>query len=103
MVEINGKPVRPVDAEHRAIVLAFDVDRGTFSGRSGCSDLGGRFETTEVPLKLTSYKLWRICRADEQTERAVRSIVRDTRRYRLSGTTLELLDVKGVSLAKLGR
>ena len=103
MVEINGKPVRPADTDHRQIVLAFDADRGTYSGMSGCNELSGWFETTDAPLTFRSKKLWPICGADEQTERAVRTVFNETRAYRVTSTTLELLNAKGERLARLER
>lgn len=103
MTEIKSKAVRPANKDHRRIVLAFDTDRGTFSGTSGCNDLAGRFATTTGTLTLKSDKSLRICRVDQRTERAVRSVMNDTRGYRVSGATLELLDEKGQRIAKLER
>ena len=54
-------------------------------------------------LMLKSDKPLQICRVDQRTERAVRSVIDDTRGYRISGNTLELLDQKGKRLAKLER
>ena len=103
MVEIDGKPLRPVDTDHGRIVLAFDAARGNFSGTSGCNDLKGRFDTTGYPLTLMSDKSLQLCRGDEETQRAMKSVLRDTRAYRVSSTTLELLDAKGERLAKFER
>lgn len=103
MTEINGKPVRPENKDHRKIVLAFNTDRGTFSGASGCNDLAGRFATTKGTLTLTSNKSLQICRVDQRTERAVRGVMNDTRGYRVSGAALELLDEKGKPIARLER
>jgi heat shock protein HslJ len=103
VTEIKNKPVRPASKTHRKIVLAFDADFGTFSGTSGCNDLAGRFTTSDATLTLKSDKSLQICRVDQRTERSVRSVINDTRGYRLSGTTLELLDDKGKRIAKLER
>jgi len=103
VVEINGKPVGPADKDHRQIVLAFDDIRQTYSGTSGCTDLAGRFAKNGAPLTPSSDQASQICRVDEATQRAMRAVMQDTRGYRVSGTTLELLDAKGGSLARLER
>jgi hypothetical protein len=92
-----------VDKDHRAVVLAFDDIRQTYSGVSGCSDLAGRFVKNGAKLTPTSDTSSQICRVDEGTQRAMRSVMQDTRGYRVSGTTLELLDAKGRCLARLER
>jgi heat shock protein HslJ len=101
--KLNGKPVRPEDKDHRKIVIAFDADRGTFTGTSGCNNLSGRFATKAAPLTLTFDKAPQICRVDQRTERAVRSVITNTQGYRVTPTTLELLDANGQLLAKLER
>ena len=101
MTEIKNKPVRPASKTHRTIVLAFDEGRGTFSGTSGCNDLSGRFEAGSGKLTLKSDTSLRICRVDQKTERAVRGVINDTRGYRISGTTLDLLNDRGQRIARL--
>ena len=101
MTEINTKPVRPASKTHRKIVLVFDETRGEFSGTSGCNDLAGRFETAGGKLTLKSDRSLRICRVDQKTERGVRSVINDTRAYRISGTTLDLLNDRGQRIARL--
>jgi heat shock protein HslJ len=103
IVEINGKPMDAADKDHRKIVLAFDATRGTFSGTSGCNDLAGRFAKNGAPLTPASDQPPQLCRVDEQTERGMRSAIQNARGYRVSSTTLELLDAKGECLAKLER
>jgi len=44
-----------------------------------------------------------VCRVDAQTDRAMQGVIQATRGYRISNGTLELLDEKGRSLAKLER
>ena len=85
--------------------MSFDTDRSTFAGTSGCNDLSGRFDTvgTSNRLTLTSAKSLQICRVDQSTERGVRSVLNDTRAYRASPATLELLDESGKLIAKLAR
>ena len=100
-MDIKGKPVRPASKTHRKIVLSFDDEHGTFSGTSGCNDLSGRFQAGAGKLTLKSDQSLRICRVDQVTERAVRGIINDTRGYRISGTSLELLNEKGQRIAKL--
>ena len=101
MTEINNKPVRPASKTHRKITLAFNDEHGTFSGTSGCNDLEGRFESVGGKLTLKSDRSLRICRVDQKTERAVRGVINDTRGYRISGTTLDLLNEKGQRIARL--
>ena len=101
MTEINSKPVRPVSKTHRKISLVFDEGRGTFSGTSGCNDLAGRFQAGGGKLTLKSDSPVRICRVDQKTERAVRGVINDTRAYRISGTTLDLLNDRGQRIARL--
>jgi heat shock protein HslJ len=103
MAEIDGKPVRPASKTHRKIVLTFDDEHGTFSGTTGCNDLAGRFEGGSGKLLLKSDRSLQICRVDQKTERAVRGVINDTRGYRISGATLELLDDKGRRIASLNR
>ena len=102
MTEVKNKPVRPADKTHRKIVLTFDADNSTFSGTTGCNDLTGFFQTADEKLTLRPDKSLQICRVDQRTERSVRSVINDTRGYRISGTTLELLDVKGQLIAEAG-
>lgn len=94
--------MRPVDKTHRKIVLSFDADRGTFSGKTGCNDLAGHFAVTSGTLMLKPASL-QICRVDQRTERAVKGVFNDTRSYRVSGSTLEFLDAKGKVVARLVR
>lgn len=101
MTEINNKAVRPASKTHRKITLAFNDEHGTFSGTSGCNDLEGRFESVGAKLTLKSDRSLRICRVDQKTERAVRGVINDTRGYRISGTTLDLLNEKGQRIARL--
>jgi len=100
MTEIDNKPVRATSKTHRKISLIFDEGHGTFSGTSGCNDLAGRFETGSGRLTLKSDRSLRICRVDQKTERAVRGVINDTRAYRLSGTTLDLLNDRGQRIAR---
>ena len=100
MTEIGGKPVAAGDSDQRKIVLAFDAPRGTYSGTSGCTDPAGRFAKNGAsPASDKSHT----CRVDEQTVRAMRSALQDTRGYRITSTTLELLNAKGEIVAKLER
>jgi hypothetical protein len=70
---------------------------------SGCSDPAGRFAKNGAPLATTADQSSQICHVDEQTDRAMRSVIQNMRGYRVSSTTLELLDEKGGCLAKLER
>ena len=101
MTEIDNKPVRAASKTHRKISLVFDEEHGTFSGTSGCNDLAGRFVTGGGKLTLKSDRSLRICRVDQKTERAVRGVINDTRAYRISGTTLDLLNDRGQRIARL--
>lgn len=103
MTEIGDKAVRATDKLHKKIALSFDVEGDTFSGTSGCNTLAGSLTATDSKLTLKPNKSLQICRVDQRTERALRGVLNDTRGYRLSGTTLELLDDKGQMLAKLKR
>jgi heat shock protein HslJ len=102
-MEIHGKPVGPADEDHRKMVLEFDANRATFYGTSGCSDAAGRFAKNGARLAVTSDKSSPVCRVDEQTDRAMQSVIQEMRGYRIKNSTLELLDAKGGSLAKLER
>jgi len=95
--------VRPVDKAHRKIVLTFDPATGRFTGMSGCNNLAGRFTVVEQTLTFKSDKSLQICRVDQRTERGVRSVIEDTRAYRMAGNTLVLLDDKGKLIGKLER
>jgi uncharacterized lipoprotein YbaY/heat shock protein HslJ len=101
MTEVNNKAVRPASKTHRTIFLVFDEEHGRFSGTSGCNALAGRFDAGGGKLTLKFDKPLQICRVDQKTERAVRGVVNDTRAYRISGTTLELLNDRGQRIAKL--
>ena len=103
MTEIDGKAVRPADKLHRKIVLSFDAEAGTFTGTSGCNDLAGHFSLLGDSLTLATGKKMEICRVDQRTERSVKSAITDTRSYRVTANTLELLDEKGQRIAKLQR
>lgn len=103
MVEVDGKPLRPADKDHRQIVLVFDSESGTLSGMTGCNDLQGRVHVNGSTLTMKTAKPLPICRADRKTENALNGIIRDTRGYRISGRTLELLNQKGQAIAKLVR
>ena len=101
MTEIKNNPVRPASKTHRNIVLAFDDAVGTFSGRSGCNNLSGRFQAAGGTLTLKPDQSLRICRIDQKTERALRGVINETRGYRISGTTLDLLNERGQRIARL--
>jgi heat shock protein HslJ len=103
IVEIDGTPVDPANKDARQIVLAFDANRRTFSATSGCTDSAGRFVKNGAAFGPSSDKSSAVCHADEQTERAMRVVIKEMRGYRALNTTLELLDARGVLLAKLQR
>jgi len=100
MVEIGGQPVSQLESDRRKVVLDFDAPRGTYKGTSGCTDPAGRFFKNGASP--TSDKS-QTCRVDEQTARAMRNALQDARGYRVTPTTLELLNAKGEVVAKLER
>jgi hypothetical protein len=91
------------ERDHRQVVLAFDTYRRTYSGVTGCSDLAGRFAKNGASLTASSDKSLQICRVDKVTDEAIRGVMHKVKGYRVTSTTLELLDAKGVALAKLER
>ena len=101
LTELDNRPVRPADKTHRKIVMSFDDQRQAFSGTSGCNEFEGRFEAGTSGLKLTLQKPLHICRVDQRTERALRGTIKDTRSFRITGSTLELLDDRGKRIARL--
>jgi len=101
LTELDSRPVRAADKTHRKIVMHFEESSRVFSGTSGCNDFTGRFESTAGALKLTLDKGLQICRVDQRTERALRGTIKDTRAYRITGSTLELLDDRGKRIATL--
>lgn len=100
LTELANKPVRPTSRTHRAIVLVFDEDARTFSGQSGCNDLRGDFSADWRALTLTPRASMSPCRVDQGTERALGRTFKAARTYRITGTTLELFDEKGLSIAR---
>ena len=102
MVEIKGTQVAGVAKDRRQVVVTFNPARPEYWGVSGCTDNAGHFVKDGGPLTLAD-KSSSVCRVDEQTGRAMQSALKDTRGYRVTPTTLELLDGKGSLLAKLVR
>ena len=99
LTELNSKPIRPSTKDRRDILLSFNEETRTFSGVSGCNALDGKFESNGRTMALALSKSMQICRVDQSNERALRAAIKDTRAYRIAGTTLELLDERGARLA----
>jgi heat shock protein HslJ len=100
LTELENRPIRPVSKTQREIVLTFDDDSRTFSGVSGCNQIGGSIEAGWRTLTISPRKPLRVCLADAGTERALSRTIKATRAYRVTGTTLDLFDEKGARIAR---
>ncbi len=100
LTELENKPVRPATDKQRAIVMGFDTRARVFSGASGCNVLEGAFSATWRALTLTPTAPLRVCRIDQSTERALSRTIKATRTYRITGTTMDWFDEKGVRIAR---
>ena len=98
--DLDDKPIRPATRTRRPIILAFDTPTGTFTGMSGCNELAGDIAAGPRTLTITPRKSMRACLADASTERAFSSTLKETRAYRIIGTTLDLLDEHGTRIAR---
>ena len=103
MVEIKGAPAPTGDKDRRKVIVAFNAARPEYWGFSGCTDAAGRFVKNGAPLPAASDGAAQTCKVDEQIARAMKSALQDTRSYRVTPTTLELLNAKGERVAKMDR
>lgn len=102
LVELDGRPVAP-DASGRAPTLLLTADGTRASGFAGCNRMTGRYELSGDSLRLGPVATTRMACPPPmmQTEQAYTAALAATRRYRVRGTTLELLDGDGKVRARL--
>jgi len=97
-VQLEGKPV-PSNNSVREAHLVFDS--GGASGSDGCNRVRGAYHQTD-PDGLTFGEMLSTqmsCAGTGEVERAFRSVMKDTRHWRIDNGHLELLDANSARLA----
>jgi heat shock protein HslJ len=98
-VQIGEKPVRAMAQIEAWITL--DPKAHRFTGSAGCNRINGSFDVQGEALRFgRAASTMKAC-PDMDKERAFLDVLEDTRRYRTSGRTLELMNGDGKVLARL--
>ncbi|HKQ57084.1 MAG TPA: YbaY family lipoprotein [Candidatus Eisenbacteria bacterium] len=91
-----------VQGQQREPWIVLDPQSRRVSGSGGCNRISGSFEAgPRDALRFGRVTSTMMACADMETERAFLGALADTRRYRVTGRTLELLDARGRLIARL--
>jgi copper homeostasis protein (lipoprotein) len=80
--------------------LTFTAEGSSFSGSSGCNRLIGTYVVSNATMTMKSGGTMMACKDEMKTEAAFLSALQATRTYRIMGRVLELMDAKGVRVAR---
>jgi copper homeostasis protein (lipoprotein) len=98
-VQLGAKPVRA--SAPSEVWITLDPRAHRFTGSSGCNRINGSFDVQGEALRFgRTASTMKAC-PEMEIERAFLSALEDTRRYRASGRTLELLGGDGKVLVRL--
>lgn len=105
LVSLGGQTVPAASDPRREPSLTFQAGEtpfgGSYSGSSGCNRLVGTFTTSDASMTLTGGGTLVACKDQAQAESALLNALKATRRYRITGQTLELFDAAGTRVARL--
>lgn len=100
LTELGGKPA-PLGQDGKAATLELMADGGRASGFAGCNRMAGTFSLKGDSLRIGPLALTRMaCTKGMDLEQAYTRAVEQTRAYRISDQSLELLGAGG-TLARL--
>ena len=80
--------------------IVFDMASQTFSGTTGCNRLVGQVTIDQASMTLVAAGTLMACRDEAKAEAAMVGALKATRSYRITGRVLELIDEKGVTVAR---
>jgi copper homeostasis protein (lipoprotein) len=100
LTQLAGKDIPASRDSRRDQSLIFDEASQTFSGSTGCNRLIGQYTIDQAAISLSAGGTLMACRNEAQTEAALMAALKATRTYRITGRVLELMDAKGVRLAR---
>lgn len=99
-----GDNAVPAADPKRELSLTFqaptDMAAGAYSGSTGCNRLVGTYTVDNATITLTSGGTMMACKDAAATEAAFIAALKAARTYRIAGRVLELMDAKGVRLAR---
>ena len=100
LTHLGDRAVPAVTDQRRVPSLTFLADSRSFAGSSGCNRLVGTYAIQNTTMTLTSGGTMVACRDEAKTEAAFLAALQSTRTYRVMGRVLELIDAKGVTVAR---
>jgi uncharacterized lipoprotein YbaY/heat shock protein HslJ len=100
LTSLGGQAVAAPTDPRRELSLNFQSTDDSYSGSSGCNRLLGTYTTTDTAITLTGAGTLVACKDLAQAESAFLNALKATRRYRISGQTLELFDAAGIRVAR---
>jgi copper homeostasis protein (lipoprotein) len=101
LTHLGGTSVPAASDPKREPSLVFDTASQTFSGTTGCNRLVGQFTIDQASMTLVAAGTLMACRDAAKAEIAMVGALKATRSYRITGRVLELIDEKGVTVARL--
>jgi len=100
LTHLGGTAVPAASDPKRQPSLVFDTASQTFSGTTGCNRLVGQFTIDQASMTLVMAGTLMACRDEAKAEAAIVGALKATRSYRITGRVLELIDDKGVTVAR---
>jgi len=100
LVELDGAPVQ-AGSDRTAPTLQLSTADQRASGFAGCNRMTGGYESTGEALRFGAVVTTRMhCEATMELEQRYLAAIEATRRYRLAGGMLELIDGDGKLVAR---
>ena len=100
LTHLGSTAVPAVADPRREASIVFDAASHTFSGTTGCNRLVGQFTVDQASMTLVAAGTLMACRDDAKADAAMVGALKATRSYRITGRVLELIDGKGVTVAR---
>jgi len=100
LTHLGGTAVPAASDPKRQPSIVFDTASQTFSGTTGCNRLVGQFTIDQASMTLVAAGTLMACRDEAKAEAAMVGALKATRSYRITGRVLELIDEKGMTVAR---
>lgn len=100
-VVLIGKRAVTVEAQRQEPWIHFAPETGLVTGSGGCNRISGSYKERGRKLRVGNLISTRMACPAMEDESAFLRALRETRRYRLKGRILDLLDERGKRLVRL--
>lgn len=102
-ISADGKTLKLAGEERAMTALQFDARKKTFSATGGCRPMNGSFVLRGDALKLENIQspAYTCPDAADAREHVLIQVLNTTVKYRIAAARLELLDARGVVVARL--